>query len=160
MLLYSEHVRLVDQLRRYYDVFAPEQILVLIYDDFRRDNEGTCRAVLRFLGLDDTLPIDVTEANPTVRVRSKRMHELVHAVSVGHGPASRVVKASVKAVTPGRLRRNALYAAKRRVVFTNPEPPDEALMLELRRRFKPEVVALSDYLGRDLVSLWGYDRLD
>ena len=33
-------------------------------------------------------------------------------------------------------------------------------MHELRLRFKPEVEALSDYLGRDLVSLWGYDRLD
>ena len=33
-------------------------------------------------------------------------------------------------------------------------------MLELRRRYRPEVVALSEYLGRDLVSLWGYDRLD
>jgi hypothetical protein len=33
-------------------------------------------------------------------------------------------------------------------------------MVELRRRFKPEVLALSEYLERDLVALWGYDRLD
>ena len=33
-------------------------------------------------------------------------------------------------------------------------------MQELRRRFKPEVVALSEYLQRDLVALWGYDDLD
>ena len=32
-------------------------------------------------------------------------------------------------------------------------------MAELRRRFKPEVVALSEHLGRDLVTLWGYDRI-
>ncbi len=32
-------------------------------------------------------------------------------------------------------------------------------MAELRRRYKPEVAALSEYLGRDLVALWGYDRL-
>ena len=31
-------------------------------------------------------------------------------------------------------------------------------MSELRRRFKGEVVALSEYLGRDLVTLWGYGR--
>jgi hypothetical protein len=30
-------------------------------------------------------------------------------------------------------------------------------MMELRQRFKPEVVALSEYLDRDLVSLWGYE---
>ena len=32
-------------------------------------------------------------------------------------------------------------------------------MRELRSRFKTEVVALSDYLDRDLVALWGYDRI-
>ena len=36
----------------------------------------------------------------------------------------------------------------------------ERVMSELRRRFKPEVESLSDYLGRDLVALWGYDRRD
>jgi hypothetical protein len=159
MLLYSEHVRMAEQLRRFHEVFPPEQVLVLIYDDFRRDNEETCRRVMRFIGVDDSFPVQAMDANPTVRVRSGRMHELVHAVTVGHGPVSRAVKASIKAVTPGRMRRPVLYAAKRRVLYTEPEPPDEQLMLELRRRFKPEVVALSEYLDRDLVSLWGYDRL-
>ena len=31
-------------------------------------------------------------------------------------------------------------------------------MQELRERFKGEVVALSEYLERDLVTLWGYDN--
>ena len=48
VLLYSEHVRYVEQLRRYHDAFSPEQVLVLIYDDFRAANEETVRAVLRF----------------------------------------------------------------------------------------------------------------
>ena len=46
-------------------VFPPEQVLVLIYDDFRADNEATVRSVLRFLEVDDTAPIEVMEANPT-----------------------------------------------------------------------------------------------
>jgi hypothetical protein len=158
-LMYSEHVRYVEQLRRYRDRFAPERVLVLIYDDFRRDNEGTVRRVLRFLDVDDLAPIDVVEANPTVRARSQRMNELVHAVSVGRGPVSLAVKASIKALTPTQLRRNARDAAQRHIVFGEPRPPDERLMVELRRRFKPEVVALSEYLGRDLVTLWGYDRV-
>ncbi len=160
MLLYSDHVRSVEQLRRYHAVFPPEQILVLIYDDFRSDNAGTLRRVLSFLDIDDSYPLEVTDANPTVRVRSQRMHELVHAVSVGHGPVSRAVKASIKAVTPHRLRRNALHVTQKKIVWGEPDPPDEAFMTELRRRFKGEVVALSEYLDRDLVSLWGYDRLD
>jgi hypothetical protein len=159
-LMYSDYVRYVDQLRRYQAVFPPEQMLVLIYDDFRNDNEATLRRVLRFLDVEEEHPIETTDANPTVRVRSHRMHELLHALYVGHGPVSRAMKASIKAVTPRGMRRKVVFGAQKRLVFAEPLPPDEELMSELRRRFKPEVVALSEYLGRDLVALWGYDRLD
>jgi len=158
-LLYSEHVRYVEQLRRYEAVFGPEQMLVLIYDDFRRDNLAIARRVLRFLQVDDTHPIEVVEANPTAHPRSQPLNELVHAVSVGRGPVSLAVKGSLKALVPSELRRKALQATKRRVVFTEPPLPDERLMRELRTRFKPEVEALSEHLGRDLVALWGYDQL-
>ncbi len=158
-LLYSEHVRYVEQLRRYHEHFSRERVLVLIYDDFRRENEATVRRVLRFLEVDDTRPIDVVEANPTVRARSQRLNELVHAVSVGRGPVSLAAKATIKALTPTRLRRAARDATQRHLVFGEPRAPDAQLMLELRRRYKPEVLALSDYLGRDLVRLWGYDSV-
>ncbi len=160
MLLYSEHVRYVEQLRRFHAVFPPEQVLVLIYDDFRRDNEATVRRVLRFLDVDDMAPIEALETNPTVHVRSLRLSVLVRRFYMGRGPAWRVAKRAVKAATPRRLRRDALEAVQGHVVYGAPHPPDEALMLELRRRFKGEVVALSEYLDRDLVALWGYDGID
>ncbi len=156
-LLYSEHVRYVEQLRRYHAVFPREQVLVLIYDDFRADNESIVRKVLRFLEVDDSAPIETVEVNLTVAVRSQRLHELVHAVSVGRGPLSRALKGVLKSLTPRGLRREALHATQRNVVYRTAPPPDPALMLELRRRYKSEVLALSEYLGRDLVRLWGYD---
>jgi Sulfotransferase family len=159
-LLYSDIVRYVEQLKRYHTVFPAEQVLVLIYDDFRDDNEATVRAVLAHLGVHDSAPITALEANPTVRVRSQRLDNIVHAVTVGQDRPSRIAKAGLKALTPRRLRRAALIATRRRVVFAKPHPADEDLMLELRRRFKPEVVAASEYLGRDLVRLWGYDTID
>jgi len=158
-LLYSDHVLYVEQLRRYHAVFPPEQVLVLIYDDFRRDNEATVRRVLRFLEVDDTYPLEVTRANPTVRVRSQRLNELLRSVYMGRGPSSRAVKAAVKVLTSRRVRRAALQATRLRLLYGSPRPPDEDLMLELRRRFKGEVVALSEYLDRDLVTLWGYDGI-
>jgi hypothetical protein len=158
VLFYSDHVRYVEQLERYQAVFPAEQLLVLIYEDFRNDNEAAVRRVLRFLELDHTVAVDGLEANPTVRVRSQQLDELMHAVSVGTGPLSRMAKASVKALAPRRLRRGALRAMQRRVIYGKPEQPDEQLTLELRLRFKPEIVKLSEYLNRDLVTLWGYDR--
>jgi hypothetical protein len=160
LLQYSEHVRYMDQLRRYNALFPAAQMLVLIYDDFRADNEATVRAVLRFLDVDEDQPIEALDVKTTTRaVRSQQLDDLLLSVSAGRAPISRAVKATVKAVTPRRLRRDALGAIRRRVSFADPPPPDEAFMLELRRRFKGEVVALSEYLDRDLVSLWGYEGL-
>ncbi len=157
-LLYSEHVRYADQLRSYHAVFAPEQVLVLIYDDFLADNEATVRKVLRFLEVDDTAALEVVEANPTVRVRSPSLHRLARSLYMGEGPAARSVKAAIKTFTAQPLRREAL-AVLHRTQWARPRAADEDLMLELRQRFKEEVIAASEYLGRDLVALWGYDRI-
>jgi hypothetical protein len=159
LLQYSQHVRYVEQLRRYHALFPRERVLVLIYEDFRADNDATVREVLRFLDVDETFAVRATEANPTVLMRSQQLDDVVHAVSVGAGPLSRAAKGLVKAVAPQTLRRSALRFAQQRVVHARPQPVDEQLMLELRRQFKGEVQALSEYLDRDLVSLWGYDRI-
>ncbi len=157
---YSEHVRYVEQLRRYHTLFPQEQVLVLIYDDYRRDNEATVRRIQRFLEVDDAHPIDPTDANPTVRVRSQRLHELVHAAATGEGPVSRAARSAVRALAPRRLSRESAVAIRNRLLMADTRPPDESLMIELRSRFKGEVVALSEYLGRDLITLWGYDSID
>jgi Sulfotransferase family len=159
-LLYSDHVRYVEQLRRYHELFGRERVLVLIYDDFLEDNEATVRAVLRFLEVDDGARVETLQANPTLEVRSQRLHELVHAVSVGHGPASRALKSAIKALTPAAARRRALLAAQRRVVYREPAAPDERFMQELRARFKGEVEALGEYLDLDLLARWGYDGVE
>lgn len=162
VLLYSELVRFVEQLRRYHAVFAPENVLVLIYDDFRGDNEGTVRQVLRFLEVDDTLPVPKVELESLHHPRYVWLDQLMRALSMARRTklAAPVVRA-VDALTPRRLQdSDALGAAWRQIRYVDPPPPDEELMLELRRRFKPEVEAVSDYLGRDLVRLWGYDSVE
>ena len=125
--------------------------MVLIYDDFRNDNKETVRSVLRFLDVDDIASIDVEEVNPTVRVRSRFLNRIIYR---GKGPVWQAAKKAVRMLAPG------LWQLRWRVIYTDPPPPDEEYMLELRRRFKPEVVALSEYLNRDLVTLWGYDKVD
>lgn len=161
-LQYSDHVRYVEQLRRFHAVFPPEQVLVLIYEDFRRDNEATVRTVLRFLGVDDTPPIETIDTKPLKSVRALHLHQLAGAARVArvNPTEAGLVGRAVHALTPRPLRSDAFRSLWRRVVYRPIPPPDDEFMLELRRRFKPEVVAISDYLGRDLVSEWGYDGID
>jgi hypothetical protein len=157
LLQYSDQVRYVDQLRRYHARFAHDHVLVLIYEDFHRDNEASVRQVLRFLEVDERQPIDLQSANVTRQiVRSHQVDELVYSVSTGRNPLARAAKLALKGVTTQGLRHRTMRAIQRNVVLADAPAPDAQLMLELRRRFKPEVVALSEYLQRDLVALWGY----
>jgi len=163
-LLYSDHVRYVEQLRCYEGLFPPGHILPLIYEDFRRDNEATVRRVLRFLEVDDSLPIETVEVHSGRRkaVRFMPLHHMTRALKrARHNPAAaNPLARAVNTLMPGPLRSDAIARIWRRTVYSVPPPPDEELLLELRRRFKGEVVALSDHLGRDLVTLWGYDAID
>ncbi len=157
VLIYTDRVRYVEQLRRYHAVFAPEQILALIYEDFRADNEATLRRVLRFLEVDDTHPIRLLERNPTVGVRSVQLDDFRRSLRVGRTPAFKLLRGAGKALTTQGLRERLYYPLMRRSVYGQAPPVDPEFMLELRRRFKPEVLALSEYLDRDLVKLWGYE---
>jgi hypothetical protein len=156
LLVYSEHVRYVEQLQRYHAVFPADQVLVLIYEDFRADNASTLRRVLSFLDVDAAEPIEVIEANPASGVRSPRLNELVRSLYLGRGPATRALKGAVKTVTSQRLRHGAIGTVRRMQVEEAP-PPDEQLMRELRLRFRSEVQAVGEYLNRDLLSFWKYD---
>jgi hypothetical protein len=158
-LQYSQHVRYADQLREYHECFGPEHVQVIVYDDFRAENERVVREVLRFLDVEDSAKIEPSRANPTVRVRSRRAGALVGALSVGQSPLARAAGSVLKAVTSQRLRRRALGTVKGIALDANPGLPDNELVSELRSRFKREVVAISEYLERDLVSLWGYDEV-
>jgi hypothetical protein len=146
-LLYSDHVRYVEQLRRFHEAFGRERVLVLIYDDLRADNEGTVRRVLRFLDVDDSVAIAPIQTDPLPAVRSPLLYRLWLGGSLLRSRLTR---------SP----RRGGGGAWKRVVYRAPDPPDERFMRELRVRFKPQVVALSEYLGRDLVGEWGYDVLD
>jgi hypothetical protein len=152
VLQYSEHVRYVEQLRRYRERFPAENVLVLLYDDLWGDTEATVTRVLRFLDVDETYPLKRVNTNVTKRsVRSPRLKGLLESIAIRRGPPR-----------PGRaeaLSRKAVRALRRRFVMGDTPPLEEGYAHELRRRFKPEVVALSEYLDRDLVSLWGYDEV-
>jgi hypothetical protein len=152
---YSDHVHYTEQLRRYHALFPPEQVLVLIYEEFRADNEGTLRRVLRFLDIDDDVALAPVEANPSVSLRRPRLDGALRSLR-GSSPLARAARRTIVTLSPRRARRRAMALLRRRVLYGPPPPADEALMRELRRRYRPEVQAFGDYLGRDLLGLWGY----
>ena len=162
-LLYSDLVRYTEQLRRFHRWFGAERVLVIVYDDFRADNAGTVRRMLEFLGLPDAGEEIVTVETRTMPgIRSQTLHQLGRAVLLARrNPSSpSPVLRAVNAAIPSGFDGAAIRRAWAKATYGPPEPPDEEFMRALRRRFRPEVEAFGEYIGRDLVSLWGYDRLD
>lgn len=159
VLRYSDHVHYTEQLRRYHETFPREHVLALIYEDFRADNEGTLRAVLSFLGVDEQLAVAPLQANPTVALRAPRLDAAMRSLQMGRGPLAQAAKAATGALLPRGVRRHALALARRRVLFGEPPPLDERVMAGLRRRYAAEVASFGEYIGRDLLSYWGYERV-
>jgi Sulfotransferase domain len=159
-LLYSDHVRYVEQLRRYEEVFPREQILVLIYEDFRRDNQAVLRKVMRFLEIDEDVELEPEETYRLQSVRSVALLRLQLALGIARRKTSAgggLIRA-LGWLIPAPNRNKTLRRLWTKALYGPPPPTDDALMLEMRRRFRPEVEALGEHLGRDLVSLWGYDE--
>jgi len=160
-LLYSDHVRYAEQLARLHESFPSQQVLVLIYEEYRRDNAGTVARVLDFLGVDAGAAMEPVETDKLKDVRSMRLHQLRSAIRrAGLNPAKRgrLVR-TVDLIAPKSLSSDSIAGAFRRVAYRSQRAPDEQLLLQLRSRFKPEVVALSERLDRDLVALWGYENI-
>ena len=133
-----------------------EQVLVLIYDDFRDDNEATVRRVLRFLDVDDTVPI--ARRRPTPPCGCARSACTSSSTRSGWArPRSRAAKGALKAVDAGApqavgpVRRAAASRVRGAAAAGRAADGRAAPALQGRGH------ALGEYLGRDLVTLWGYD---
>ena len=159
-LLYSDHIRYAEQLKWFNASFPRENLLVLIYEEYRRDNEGVVREVMRFLDVDDAVPIEQVDTRPLKDVRLQRLHQLTGSMQEARRNPSAVNPAvrALDAVVPTAFRER-FGERWRNIIYQSRSQPSEQFMLELRRRFRPEVESISDYLGRDLLALWGYDEL-
>jgi hypothetical protein len=158
LLQYTEQVHYLEQLRRYEAHFDAANMLVLIYDDFQRDNDAVLRRVLSFLGVESTGSLPSLEANVTTwSYRRPRLGATLTSAALGRGTVWAPVGRAAKAVTTRRLRHGAMRALRKRFVLTDPPQLRPELASELRERFRPEVAAVGEHLGRDLIALWGYD---
>ncbi len=155
-LLYTRLARYAEQLARYESVFPPEQILPLIYEEFRADNRGTLTRIFEFLGVSDEVTITPSRANPTVQVRSPGAHRAMYVLTALQRSRAGGAIDSVVGAIPEGARARATAFARARLRESAPREVDPAVLAELRLRLRPGVVALGEHLGRDLVSLWGY----
>lgn len=155
-LFYREVVRFHEQLARYLDLFGPDQVHVILYDDFAREPAAVYAQVLAFLGVDARFQPEFRVINANKRVRSRRVQQLAYDL---WDPSSRVRRIGTRLIPVHSLRSVLLHRGIpliRRLNTAHPQRPDlpDHVRAQLASELAPDIQRLAELIGRDL-SAWG-----
>lgn len=146
-----------DQIARFQAAFPPEQIHVVIYEEFARDPGAAYESVLRFLGVDPTFRPTFERVNAARRSRSAMLARWLHAPPPG-------LQRVMRTIVPGAVRRRLWHrGVKRALTRANSQaavalPMSEAVRRRLHAEYADDVRRTATLIGRpDLVPLWGYE---
>jgi hypothetical protein len=137
-----------EQLRRYFDLFAPEQIKVYLYEDLNSSPRTVMQDTFRFLGVDDGFVPDAdARYNASGVPRNKALHASLKALRRTRPVARRLL--------PGALYRRLLSVGSD---AHNRNLTKAHLAPNVRRRviedyFRQDILDLERLLQRDL-SVW------
>jgi hypothetical protein len=142
-LLYTDAVDYGPQVGRFVDVFGPEQVRVLFFEEVVADPAAAMMAVQQLAGVEVDPELAYLRVNEGFAVRSPRLQEVRRRIARS-GPSLRPVKAAL---------------CRGIDTVNRTEPPraksDPVLRAELAERFRPQVEDLSAVLKRDLPPAWG-----
>jgi hypothetical protein len=146
-LQYRQIARYADQIKRYFDVFPREKILIILYDDLKNDTAAVYRDTLRFLKVRDDFQPELRITNPNKIVRSKELLNFLVDTPSG-------VMRLARTLMPEALRRKVKNGLNRlNTKFQKRMPMDPGMRQKLTNEFAPEIDRLGDLIGRDL-SMW------
>ncbi len=152
-LYYREMARFAEQVPRYFDRFGRENVMVIIFDDFRSDTPATFRAVVDFLEVSANYNITFDVRNPNKEVRLEWLQKLI----VGGGFSLMLLKdrltylATTHSLVPFTYRTRAVQGLI--AVYTKYErrsPLTTELRQRLANELEGEIDALGALLDRDL----------
>lgn len=158
-LQYTTVGRYAKQVERYLDMFPPEQIKVLIYEEFFADLDGSYRHLLDWLGVEQNFRTNFAAANRRHQIRSAALQRLLTKVPELWELPTRLPQGRMQAA----LQRRFEWAKRRLQAFNSAgADPGGRPRRELRRRlhgdFADDIDRLEVLLGRDL-SLWRRQNL-
>lgn len=150
-LHYDGMVRYAEQIKRFTSCFPKKNIMIIFFDDFRKDNLKVYKQVLRFLEVDEKFTPSFDLLNANKKVRFRRLKRIADRPVVWRLP---------KKILPGKVYGRLKSITYKVLIKRAPRRPlDQAFRLRLMRKYQPEVVKLSKLLKKDLVKKWGYDKL-
>jgi hypothetical protein len=151
-LFYSEFVKYADHVQRYLSLFNNDQIRIILFDELKQNTAGVYNIILKFLDVPSDFSPEFNIVNPNKILKWPRLKKLIL-----DSPYFRnTLRFFISDNTYANLKK--LYK-DRIVTYKARLPLNEDIKNELMANFKSEVEKLSRLLNRDLIALWGYDKI-
>ncbi len=151
-LFYSEFVKYTEQVQRFLARFDQAQIKIILFDDFKKNTPQMYKDILNFLGVDSNFSPGFDIVNPNKQIR----WPLLKKYSLDSPYFRKALRLLFSDDTYAALKN---FYKTRMVKYEPRKPVDDDLRLELMQQFKPEVEKFGNFLKRNLVSIWGYDKI-
>ena len=158
LLYYSERIKYAEHLARLYRHFPREQVCVLLFEDFKADNEATYARILEFLGVNPKFEPVFRKHNTGQKLKSKTAQRFLHQLSHGVGAWS-APKQVIKSLLPPSVRTFLMRTLFQTVVFGPKPEVSPEVRARLMRQFRPEVERFEELTGLGVLARWGYDRI-
>lgn len=137
------------QLARYYALFPKEQMLVLVYEDIKKDPKAFMKHIYQFLGVDDSFESSMlySEINVARTPKAVYVDRLMHHIAefLRRAGFDKLVHLIRKTGLPDLVRSGNTKEAKEIIIDT----------LALESYFKDDIQKLSALLARNLAVEWG-----
>jgi hypothetical protein len=128
------------QLQRYYEMFAPSQIKVYLYEDLKEDAIATLQDVFRWLEVDDTFVPDMTlRPNKSGMPKNKLLHQILTKPNP--------LKTVLKPLLPAKIRQKIQHQN-----LNTPQISQEVRQ-QLLALYRADILQCQDLIHRDL-SAW------
>ena len=152
-LYYSQRVRYYQQVKRYSDRFKPEQIKVIVFEEFKSANERIYGEILEFLGVDPGFVPEYGAVNVNKEVKFQAINNLVNSPLVKNISKNLLSQEFNEFVRDNIVEKFLWHQAPKSSM-------PEDIKIELMQKFQSEVTQVSELVNIDLVSKWGYDNLN
>jgi len=147
-LLYTEVVNFAEQIKRYYEVFKKENIMIIIFEEFVKNLDRIYEDTLRFLGANDIqFKPDFIVYNLRKKYKFKTLQILLRR------PPNLILLLLKVFPFKNILKRAYDYILKFNTKYIIEKEIDPQLRKKLLQKFEPEIKRLSFMISKDL-SFW------
>ncbi|WP_462323581.1 sulfotransferase family protein [Desulfoplanes sp.] len=148
MLYYISKTNYSTQVERFLQQFHRDQIKVIVFEDFKKDNANVYKDILHFLEVDTSFNINFTQKNVSKEPRNNYLNYIAQNV---------YLLEAMKKILPYKVHRtvknigqNILWKESKRTKI------DQNLYRELKDKFHIEAEKISDLLHIDMVKKWNF----